>query len=112
MLFRSVLDQHRALLSTTGRPGAWDKHEGRTAGTLLLNLAESSQPMDISALAEDAYRLTHLNWSAPDIEISVPVTIRWNDDALRASLVSQQQEEDETYDETTDLNKKMEGASV
>jgi hypothetical protein len=107
-----VLDQHRALLSTTGRPGAWDKHEGRTAGTLLLNLAESSQPMDISALAEDAYRLTHLNWSAPDIEISVPVTIRWNDDALRASLVSQQQEEDETYDETTDLNKKMEGANV
>lgn len=107
-----VLDRQRALLSTTGRPGAWDKNEGRTAGTLLLNLIESSQPMDICGLAEDAYRLTHLNWSAPDIEISVPVTIRWNDDALRASLVSQQQEEDETYDETTELNPKMEGASV
>ncbi len=105
-----VLDQQRALLSTTGRPGAWDKSEGRTAGTLLLNLIESSPPMDIEALAEDAYRLTHLNWSAPEIEISVPVTIRWNDDALRASLVSQQQEEDETYDETNEL--KMEGANV
>lgn len=105
-----VLGQQRALLSTTGRPGAWDKSEGRTAGTLLLNLVESSRPMDIAALTEDAYRLTHLNWSAPDIEISVPVTIRWNDDALRASLVSQQQEEDETYDETNET--KMEGANV
>ena len=105
-----MLDQQRALLSTTGRPGAWDKNEGRTAGTLLLNLVESSRPMSIEALTEDAYRLTHLNWSAPDIEISVPVTIRWNDDALRASLVSQQQEEDETYDETNET--KMEGANV
>jgi hypothetical protein len=68
--------------------------------------------MDIRALAEDAYRLTHLNWNAPDIEISVPVTIRWNDDALRASLVSQQQDEDETYDEANELNQKLEGASV
>jgi hypothetical protein len=107
-----VLDHQRALLSTTGRPGAWDRSEGRTAGTLLLNLVESSQPMDIRALAEDAYRLTHLNWNAPDIEISVPVTIRWNDDALRASLVSQQQDEDETYDEANELNQKLEGASV
>jgi len=107
-----VLAQQRALLSTTGRPGAWDKSEGRTAGTLLLNLVENSQPMDICALAEDAYRLTHLNWSAPDIEISVPVTIRWNDDALRASLVSQQQEEGETYDETNELNQKLKGANV
>ena len=107
-----VLDHQRALLSTTGRPGAWDKHEGRTAGTLLLNLVECSQPMNIEALAEDAYRLTHLNWNAPDIEISVPVTIRWNDDALRASLVSQQQDEDETYDETNETNQKLEGASV
>ena len=68
--------------------------------------------MDIAALAEDTYRLTHLNWNAPNIEISVPVTIRWNDDALRASLVSQQQDEDETHDETTETNQKLEGASV
>jgi hypothetical protein len=107
-----VLDQQRVLLSTTGRPGSWDKTDGRTAGTLLLNLVESSQPMDIAALAEDAYRLTHLNWNAPDIEISVPVTIRWNDDALRASLVSQQQDEDETHDETNETNQKLEGANV
>jgi hypothetical protein len=107
-----VLDHQRVLLSTTGRPGAWDKSEGRTAGTLLLNLAESSQPMNVRDLAEDAYRLTHLNWNAPDIEISVPVTIRWNDDALRASLASQQQDEDETYDEANELNPKEEGVSV
>lgn len=107
-----VLDQFRTLLSTTGRPGAWDRNEGRTAGTLLLNLVESTQPMDIKSLAEDVYRLTHLNWNAPDIEISVPVTIRWNDDALRASLVSQQQDEDETYDETTNETKQLEGAKI
>jgi hypothetical protein len=107
-----VLDRQRALLSTTGRPGSWDKIDGRTAGTLLLNLVESSRPMDIGALAEDSYRLTHLNWNAPDIEISVPVTIRWNDDALRASLVSQEQDEDETHDETTETSQKLEGASV
>jgi hypothetical protein len=53
-----------------------------------------------------------LNWNAPDIEISVPVTIRWNDDALRASLVSQQQDEDETHDETTETNQKLEEANV
>jgi hypothetical protein len=68
--------------------------------------------MNVRDLAEDAYRLTHLNWNAPDIEISVPVTIRWNDDALRASLASQQQDEDETYDEANELNPKEEGVSV
>ncbi len=103
-----VLDKQRVLLSTTGRPGAWDKSEGRTAGTLLLNLVENSRTMDITALAEDAYRLTHLNWSAPEIEISVPVTIRWNDDALRASLASQKQDEEETYDVSNEPDKKPE----
>jgi hypothetical protein len=68
--------------------------------------------MDICALTEDAYRLTHLNWNAPEIEISVPVTIRWNDDALRASLVSQQRDEDETYDETNENTQKVAEASV
>ena len=32
------------------------------------------------------------------IEISVPVTIRWNDDSLRLTLASQRQEEDEVPD--------------
>jgi hypothetical protein len=35
---------------------------------------------------EDLYRLTHLNWNAPDIEIALPVTIRWTDRALRETL--------------------------
>ena len=94
------LDEQRTLLSTTGRPRQWDR-QGRTAGTILLNLIESTQPLEISQLAEDAYRLTHLNWSAPEIEISVPVTIRWNDDALRVSL--QTVNEDESSDETEEI---------
>lgn len=93
------LDQDRVLLSTTGRPGAWEKGStGRTAGTLLLNLVERHGSFDITDIAEDAYRLTHLNWNAPEIEISVPVTIRWNDDSLRLTLASQRQEEDEIAD--------------
>jgi hypothetical protein len=94
-----ALDDKRVLLSTTGRPGSWEKGEfGRTAGTLLLSLVEQHGEFDIMDVAEDAYRLTHLNWNAPDIEISVPVTIRWNDDSLRLTLASQRHEEDEVPD--------------
>jgi hypothetical protein len=94
------LDERRVLLSTTGRPRQWDR-QGRTAGTLLLNLVEFTHPLSVGELAEDAYRLTHLNWSAPEIEISVPVTIRWNDDALRVSL--QTVDEDDSSDEAEEV---------
>ena len=97
------LDDKRVLLSTTGRPGSWEKGSfGRTAGTLLLSLVEQQGQFDITDIAEDAYRLTHLNWNAPEIEISVPVTIRWNDDSLRLTLASQRQEEDEVPDSNDD----------
>jgi hypothetical protein len=99
-----VLDARRALLATTGRPGPWEQGQGRTAGTLLLNLVESTLPLSITSLAEDAYRLTHLNWNAPDIEISVPVTIRWNDEALRVSLLGQRQDGDESPDASNSKN--------
>lgn len=88
-----VLDRQRALLTTTGRPGAWDSPRGRTAGTLLLEVMESSGDVGIEDLAEDAYRLTHLNWNSPDIEIGLPVTIRWNDDTLRETFRSPAEEE-------------------
>lgn len=94
-----LLDQQRALLSTTGRPGAWDTRRGRTAGTLLLSIADAMGPIDIQTLAEDVYRLTHLNWNAPDIEIGLPVTIRWTDEALRETLISPAKEDEEEEDE-------------
>jgi hypothetical protein len=72
-------------LTTTGRPGKWDA-QGRTAGTLLLQVADKCGDISLECLAEDAYRLTHLNWTSPDIEISLPVTIRWADEALRETL--------------------------
>jgi hypothetical protein len=91
-----VLDELRVLLTTTGRPGAWDTPRGRTAGTLLLQIAERSGDIPVERIAEDAYRLTHLNWTSPDIEISLPVTIRWADESLRETL---RPPRDETGDE-------------
>jgi hypothetical protein len=79
-----ILNNTEAILTPTGQPGRWDK-QGRTAGTLLLRIARNPKesPLDIRKIAEDAYGLTHLNWNAPDIEISLPVTIRWSDERLR-----------------------------
>ena len=98
------LDSQRALLSTTGRPGAWDSPQGRTAGTLLIEIVESIGQIAISEIVEDVYRLTHLNWNAPDIEISLPVTIRWNDDALRETFRSpaEDAEEEDLEDDESD----------
>lgn len=72
------------LLTSTGQPGRWDRQK-RTARTLLLRLVRGggTGTVDIEKIAEDAYGLTHLNWNAPEIEISLPVTIRWSDERLR-----------------------------
>ncbi len=97
-----ILDRQRVLLTTTGRPGAWDSPRGRTAGTLLLEIVDSIGAVDIEYIAEDAYRLTHLNWSAPDIEIGLPVTIRWADEALRETFRTLSKEEEEREDSASD----------
>jgi hypothetical protein len=98
-----VLDQRKILLTTTGRPGAWDRR-GVTAGALLLEVVDCIGEVDIEKIAEDAYHLTHLNWNAPDIEIGLPVTIRWTDEALRETLRSPaEDEEDEAEWEHEDV---------
>jgi len=89
-----VLDRQKVLLTTTGRPGAWDRR-GITAGALLLEVVDLIGEVDIEKIAEDAYRLTHLNWNAPDIEIGLPVTIRWTDEALRETFRSPAEDEEE-----------------
>ncbi len=78
------LNSAEILLTSTGQPGPWDR-QSRTARTLLLKLVrgEEAGAIDIKNIAEDAYGLTHLNWNAPEIEISLPVTIRWSDERLR-----------------------------
>jgi hypothetical protein len=81
-----IFDSDRAILATTGRPGSWEGERGRTATTLLLELVDVSGPIEIKEVVEDVYRLTHLNWNAPEIEIALPVTIRWTDRALRQTL--------------------------
>jgi len=90
-----MLDSNRILLTTTGRPGAWDYPGGRTASTLLLEVVDMIGNIDIEEMAEDVYRLTHLNWNAPDINISLPVTIRWTDEALRETFRLPSQEEED-----------------
>jgi hypothetical protein len=81
-----VLDDTRVVLTTTGKP-LWDR-QGRTAGNLLLEIVDSNAQFDIKDIAEDAFWLTHLNWDAPDIEIGLPVTIQWSDQALRETFYS------------------------
>ena len=78
------LNAAEILLTSTGQPGPWDR-QSRTARTLLLRLVRGGDAgaVDIQKIAEDAYGLTHLNWNAPEIEISLPVTIRWSDERLR-----------------------------
>jgi hypothetical protein len=91
-----ILNEYEAILTSTGQPGRWDR-QGRTAGTLLLRVARNPEghPLNIRHVAEDAYNLTHLNWNAPEIEISLPVTIRWNDERLR-EIVTNPSVTDET----------------
>jgi hypothetical protein len=90
-----ILDSQRIILTTTGRPGAWDSSRGKTANNLLLEVVETIGEFNIQDIAEDAYYLTHLNWNAPNIEIALPVTIRWTDQALRETFRPQIEEEDE-----------------
>ena len=78
-----VLDARRVVLATTRRTRDW---RGRTAGTLLMELSQVLGDVNVVDVAEDIYRFTHLNYSEPEVEISVPVTIRWNDDRLRRTL--------------------------
>jgi hypothetical protein len=96
-----LLDSRRVLLTTTGRPGAWDTPRGRTAASLLVEVVDANGTVDAEELAEDVYRLTHLNWSSPDIEIGLPVTIRWTDEGLRETLrhAGSGEEEDEDVEE-------------
>jgi len=84
-----MINNSEVLLTSTGQPGPWDRQH-RTASTLLLRSARSpsANPIDLKMVAEDAYGLTHLNWNAPEIEFSLPVTIRWSDERLRETFVN------------------------
>lgn len=81
-----VLTAETGLVNTTGRPVEWDGQR-RTASTLFVNVVLARGAADVRAVLEDVYKLTQLNWSAPDIDINLPVTIRWADDALREEFI-------------------------
>jgi hypothetical protein len=77
-----LLDDSRAVLTSTGKPSEWDEQR-RTAGTILVQIAHNPGNLNIQDVTQDVFNLTQLNWSSPDIEINAPVTIRWADDLLR-----------------------------
>ncbi len=82
--------------------------DGRTARTILLKLVESIGTFKIEDIAEDAYRLTHLNWSAPDIEINLPVTRRWTDESLREMFRPPIDEEEEIEEYESEIDEMIE----
>lgn len=85
-----MLDKRRVILTTTGKPEEWDER-GRTAVPLLVYVEHNPGNLDIRDVAQDIFRLCQLNWSAPYIDVSLPVTIRWADELLRETFI---QEED------------------
>lgn len=77
---------------------------GRTSNTLLINVVHSIPAHDIIEIGNDVYALTQLNWTAPGIEINVPVTIRWADHRLRETLLKAVEAEEDDLDlEDTEL---------
>jgi Piwi domain len=92
-----TLDSTRIVLTTTGR-ASWDK-TGRTAGSLIFEIVDGNAEFDIEDITQDAFWLTHLNWNAPDIEIGLPVTIQWGDQALRETYYSPVGELEEEFED-------------
>ncbi|MBW1799996.1 MAG: hypothetical protein JRJ85_04620, partial [Deltaproteobacteria bacterium] len=90
-----IINKDQMLMVTTWNPVHPDAEYGRTSGSILLNVAYSSPIHDIKEIGEDVYSLTQLNWSAPGIEINVPVTIRWADHRLRETLLKTVEAEDD-----------------
>jgi hypothetical protein len=81
-----VLDRNRAVLTSTGKSSEWDEKR-RTARTTLVQIAHNPANLKIEDVARDVFYLTQQNWSAPDIEINAPVTVRWADDLLRGLYI-------------------------
>lgn len=86
-----ILDKQRAVLTTTGKPKEWDRDErGRTAIPLLIYMEHNPGDLSIRDVTEDVFRLSQLNWAAPEHDISVPVTIRWADELLRERYLAEE----------------------
>src|SRR5260370_36353663 len=61
-----ILDSQRVLLTTTGRPGAWDSPRGgRTAGTLLLENVDFIGAGGIEYISENTLPVSHFNLKSP-----------------------------------------------
>lgn len=68
------------------------RSDDKTAIPLLIYVAESNEKIEIEKILKDIYHLTALNWSAPRINLRLPVTIGWLDKFL------DDKQEEETYE--------------
>jgi argonaute-like protein implicated in RNA metabolism and viral defense len=93
-----VINKNQILMATTWFPVRPDSVNGRTSGVLLMNTVYSEPDHDIIGIGRDVYDLTQLNWTAPGIEINVPVTIRWADHRLREHLPKLEESEEDDLD--------------
>lgn len=93
-----VLNRNQILMVTTWNPIRPDATNGRTSGVILANVIYSRHNHDILEVGRDVYDLTQLNWTAPGIEINIPVTIRWADHRLREELPKLAEAEEDDLD--------------
>jgi len=93
-----VINKNQMLMVCTWNPVRPDSENGRTSGVILLNVADSSPDHDILEIGKDVYELTQLNWTAPGIQINVPVTIRWADHRLSETLLKAAEAEEDDLD--------------
>ncbi|MFX0200267.1 MAG: hypothetical protein ACFFCW_29460, partial [Candidatus Hodarchaeota archaeon] len=90
-----ILNRNQMLMVCTWNPVRPDAENGRTSGVVLLNVAYSFPSHDILEIGKEVYDLTQLNWTAPGIEINVPVTIRWADHRLQEELLKKAEAEED-----------------
>jgi hypothetical protein len=93
-----VLNRSQMVMVSTWNPIRPDSENGRTSGVILVNVVYSTPGHDIDEIGKDVYDLTQLNWTAPGIEINVPVTIRWADHRLRETLLKTAEAEEDDLD--------------
>jgi hypothetical protein len=57
--------------------------------------ASSDVPPDLPTVLRDIFWLSQLNWSSPEIDISLPITLRFTDEKLERYALELQEDDDE-----------------
>jgi hypothetical protein len=75
-----------------------------TPRPLRVEIVESSVGHEPALLAilEDIFKLAQLNWSSPETDIRLPITLRFTDQMLERFALDAEEEDDEWDDEEDD----------